>query len=34
MDGNVAHHFLNEGFDLVGYDIDEEALATFEDDGG
>ena len=32
--GNVARHFLNEGFDVVGYDTDEEALTTFEDDGG
>lgn len=34
MGGNVAKRLLDEGFDVVGFDISEEAMADFEDHGG
>ncbi len=34
MGGSVAQHLLEEGFDVVGFDISEEAMASFEEAGG
>ena len=34
MGGNVASHLIDEGFDVVGFDVDEEALNEFEEYGG
>ena len=34
MGGNVAKHLLDEGFDVVGFDISPEATDSFEEHGG
>ncbi len=34
MGGNLAQRLLDEGFDVVGFDVDPEAVAEFEASGG
>lgn len=34
MGGELTRHLLDEGFDVVGFDIDDDALASFEEYGG
>lgn len=34
MGGNLAHHLVEEGFEVLGYDVEEDAMGELEDHGG